>query len=134
MAAYPNFNCKRVDSSCVSLSGMGAGFGPTPETAGSSQYIWQIQAQNGSLYAGTLESGGQGVTSNGFHLWGSDDGITWSLVIDDGFGNPFNQGVRKLESSPLGLFVGTANPNTLEEGANGGTGGAEVWLGIGSQE
>ena len=54
MAAYPNFNCKLVDSSCVSLSGMGAGFGPTPETAGSTQYIWQIQAQNGSLYAGTL--------------------------------------------------------------------------------
>jgi hypothetical protein len=34
----------------------------------------------------------------------------------------------------LGLFVGTANPDTLEEGANGGTGGAEVWLGIGNPE
>jgi hypothetical protein len=138
MAAYPNFNCNLVDSSCVSLSGMGSGFGPTPETAGSSQYIWQIQAHNGSLYAGTLESGGGGGgggggTSNGFHLWGSDDGITWSLVSDDGFGNPFNQGVRKLESSPLGLFVGTANPFTLEEGANGGTGGGEVWLGSSMQ-
>ena len=76
---------------------------------------------------------GRGGTSNGFHLWGSDDGITWSLVSDDGFGNRFNQGVRKLESSPLGLFVGTANPFTLEEGANGGTGGGEVWLGSSMQ-
>jgi hypothetical protein len=122
MAAYPNFNCERVGSSCVPLSGFGAGFGPT----GEAQYIWQIEGHQGSLYAGTLESD----NSDGFLLWRSKDGITWSLVNDDGFGNPFNQGVRKLESSPWGLFLGTANPNTIEEGANGGTGGAEVWLGI----
>jgi hypothetical protein len=60
----------------------------------------------------------------GFNLWRSSNGTAWSLVSDDGFGNPSNFGARTMASAPVGLFVGTTN---LEEGG-------EVWLGSGRQE
>jgi hypothetical protein len=31
-------------------------------------------------------------------------------VTQDGFGNQYNFGIRRLVSTPRGLFVGTANP------------------------
>ena len=137
MAADPNFNCN-LDAAtglCHPLSGMGVGFGPDPFTSGSANYIWQLEPHEGVLYAGTLQRADQipGAV-RGFDLWRSSNGIDWSIVSDDGFGNPFNSGVRKLVSTPLGLFVGTQNPNTIEDGSRGGTGGAEVWIGIGSNE
>lgn len=136
MAAYPNFNCHQEGDLCLPLSGKGPSFGPTPFTRGSALYIWQIQSHEGVLYVGTAENQGLSTPFRpgaGLDLWRSSNGIDWTLVSDDGFGNPFNYGVRNMASSPFGLFVGTANPFTLEDGSNGGTGGAEVWLGIGDQ-
>jgi hypothetical protein len=139
MAADPNFNCQLEGSSCVPLSGLGPGFGPTPLTPGRAIYIWTLAAHEGTFYAGTAEAPMAGfmVTPGpgvGFDLWRSSNGTDWSLVSDNGFGNPFNYGARNMTSTPLGLFVGTANPFTLEDGTHGGTGGAEVWLGIDGQE
>jgi hypothetical protein len=139
MAADPNFNCQRQDDVCLPLSGRGPSFGPDPFTRGSALYFWQLEVHDGFLYLGTAES--QGLDSRcvspvaGFDLWRSPNGIDWSQVFDDGLGNPCNYGARNMASTPLGLFLGTANPFTIEDGTgpSGGTGGAEVWLGIGGE-
>jgi ubiquinone/menaquinone biosynthesis C-methylase UbiE len=46
----------------------------------------------------------------GAHLWRTPDGETFYPITTNGFGTPYNFGVRQLISSPDGLFVGTANP------------------------
>lgn len=51
----------------------------------------------------------------GGDLYRTADGIHWEPVFLDGFGNPDNHGIRTLESTPLGLFVGTENPFTRLE-------------------
>jgi hypothetical protein len=144
MATYANFNCQPDDSSCVPLSGKGPGFGANPLTPGFANYIWSLEKHDGSLYAATFDAttlliaaGFQGIPPGavpGFDLWRSRNGTEWSPVFNDGFGNLFNYGGRNLTSTPLGLFVGTANPFTGQDGSNGGTGGLEVWIGVGGQE
>jgi hypothetical protein len=146
MAAYPNFHCQRADASCVPLSGMGPGFGPDPLTPGFANYIWSLAAHDGSLYAATFDASSFAIPGTvpipgavpGFDLWRSRNGTSWSLVSNDGFGNACNYGGRNLTSTPLGLFVGTANPFTTDEAVGnfcpGGTGGAEVWLGVGDPD
>ena len=59
-------------------------------------------------------------TSNppGFDLYVSEDGVNFSPVTLDGFGDPNNYGGRVLIPSEYGLFVLTANPFT----------GGQVWL------
>jgi hypothetical protein len=46
----------------------------------------------------------------GFDLWKTQDGVDWRLVSRTGFGDSFSYGVRNLQSTPFGLFLGTANP------------------------
>jgi hypothetical protein len=46
----------------------------------------------------------------GCELWRTRDGVSWDPLTQNGFGNPYNYGIRRLVSSPQGLFVGTANP------------------------
>ena len=46
----------------------------------------------------------------GFDLWSTTDGLSWKLVSRTGFGDQFSYGVRTFQSTPFGLFVGTANP------------------------
>jgi hypothetical protein len=140
MAADPNFNCQLEDPSCVPLSGKGPGFGPTPLTQGTLGYIWQFEPHKGVLYAGVADASGvmgapvpPGAVP-GADLWRSHNGTEWSLVNDNGFGNPCNVGVRTMASSPFGLFVGTANVSPTGCGIAGGTAGSEVWLGIDGQE
>jgi hypothetical protein len=54
----------------------------------------------------------------GGDLYRTADGIHWEPVFTDGLGNPDNHGIRTLETTPAGLFVGTENPFTR----------LEVWL------
>jgi hypothetical protein len=54
----------------------------------------------------------------GGDLYRTLDGVQWEPIFLDGLGNPDNHGIRTLESTPLGLFVGTENPFTR----------LEVWL------
>jgi hypothetical protein len=127
-------------------------------------YIWRMAVHRGWLYVGTFdwsvflpyaqrqrmlvwmqkhvyEFGVENIVKQqgGFDLWKTRDGAHWSPVTLTGFGNPYNYGVRTMVSSPLGLFVGTANPFGPEVPARlaGGwtyvpnpNGGAEVWLGV----
>jgi hypothetical protein len=54
----------------------------------------------------------------GGDLYRTADGVRWEPVFLDGLGNPDNHGIRTLESTSIGLFVGTENPFTR----------VEVWL------
>jgi len=51
----------------------------------------------------------------GGDLYRTADGIRWEPVFLNGLGNPDNHGIRTLESTPLGFFVGTENPFTRLE-------------------
>jgi ubiquinone/menaquinone biosynthesis C-methylase UbiE len=142
----------------VPLSGLGPGFGKP--FAG---YLWSMCVHEGWLYAGTYDS----LSSirygkldrwleqlsimlsrkrleqiidkfGGFDLWRSRDGCRWVPVTQNGFGNPFNIGVRTMMSTPHGLFVGAANPFAPEVAVkrivgwnyeNNPRGGLEIWLG-----
>jgi hypothetical protein len=74
----------------------------------------------------------------GFDLWSTEDGAHWTPVTTNGFGNPYNYGLRTMVSTPYGLFLGTANPfgpeiaTRTESGWRyepNPQGGAEVWWG-----
>ena len=45
----------------------------------------------------------------GFDLYRTSDGVTFEEVTTTGFGDRFAYGVRTLEATPYGLFLGTAN-------------------------
>jgi len=72
----------------------------------------------------------------GCGFYRSFDGENWMEVTDDGFGNPYNMGIRNVVSTPHGLFVGTANPFgpriwsfREERYLENPRGGCEIWLG-----
>lgn len=46
----------------------------------------------------------------GFDLYRSFDGENWVPVSTDGMKNSYNMGLRTMQSTPYGLFLGTANP------------------------
>src|SRR5262249_15379255 len=71
-------------------------------------------------------------------LWRTSDGNHWTPVTRNGFGNPYNWGIRSLLSTPHGLFVGTANPFGPKVAVHGPggwryepnpRGGTEIWHG-----
>lgn len=107
------------------LSGLGNGFGNF-----FNGHFWQMANFEEELYLGTWDWGvgfrNLPVTSNslplipnfGFDFLRTDDGAHWTLLSRNGFGDALNWGVRSLEVTPLGLFIGTARP----------TGPTEVWL------
>lgn len=74
----------------------------------------------------------------GCDLWRSPDGVHWTPVTLNGFGNWFNIGVRNMMSLPQGLFVGVANSFGGEVAVKRSAGwvyepnqkgGLEIWLG-----
>jgi hypothetical protein len=98
-------------------------------------YFWRMCEHDGWLYMGTFEwssvlgyvkhSRWPGAFSNmlayvtpkalfenqtGFDLYRSYDGENWVPVTTNGMGNPYNMGLRVLQSTPHGMFIGTANP------------------------
>lgn len=112
------------------LSGRGPGFDKL-----FNGYFWRMCIHDGWLYMGTFEwssvlayvkrSNYTGVFGrvlghvgpdnvlkyqSGFELYRSNDGENWVPVTNNGMGNPYNMGLRTLESTPYGMFIGTANP------------------------
>lgn len=83
------------------------------------EHIWRMQADDGNLYVGTYDAATTQRTCPGkdyvlhdrmgFDLYRSSDGIHFSAITLNGFGDPFDFGVRTLQSTPYGLFLGTAN-------------------------
>jgi hypothetical protein len=134
------------------ISGMSAGF-DNPFAL----YVWDMEAHDGWLYAGINDAttflrytprsrlgpnatrwieqhGGVEQTveaEGGCDLWRTQDGVHWTCITRTGFGNPYNNGVRTLKSTPVGLFVGTMNFFTEAKDPVTGEprGGIEVWLG-----
>jgi len=136
-------------------SGLGPGF--DNRFAG---YIWRMAEHDGAFYVGTFDSTSMlpfakldedairifdtatmeqfMAQRGGCELWRTVDGDDWVPITRNGFGNPFNWGVRTIVSSPHGLFVGTANPfgpRVAVQGPGGWRfeynprGGIEVWHG-----
>ncbi len=139
-----------------------SGFGPGFDNPANG-YFWRMASLDGWLYLGTFKwtvllpylpalhpssqvqalVRWQGIDNvvhfdGGFDLWRSQDGVRWEPVTTNGFGNPYNYGVRTMVRTPWGLFVGTANPfgpHVAIPTSSGWTyvpnprGGAEVWLG-----
>jgi SAM-dependent methyltransferase len=142
----------------IPTSGMGPGF--DNPLAG---YIWRMCAHDGALYVGTYDMSSyvpfvdrsrwpshiQRIFDpatlerfmrlrGGAELWRSTDGDRWVPVTRNGFDNPYNFGIRALVSTPVGLFVGTANPfgpKVAVKTASGWRyednprGGIEIWHG-----
>lgn len=110
------------------LSGYGPGFNNRYNV-----YLWDMAVHDGWLYAGTYDYSTFiiptypviGRRDAGFDLYRTRDGIHWQPVSTQGFGNPYNYGVRTMMDTPAGFFLGTANPFA---NAPDHQGGAEIWL------
>jgi hypothetical protein len=112
------------------LSGRGPGFDKL-----FNGYFWRMCEHDGWLYMGTFEwssvlgyvkrTAFKGVfgrvlehvgpenvllSQSGFDLYRSNDGENWVPVTQNGMDNPYNMGLRTLQSTPYGMFIGTANP------------------------
>jgi hypothetical protein len=82
--------------------------------------IWALAEHEGVLYLGThqwealraLELN-EGPLVGGYQLWASENGEDWTLVIEDGHGNPAEFGIAAMASTPLGLMVGSRNESAL---------------------
>lgn len=151
------------DGMKVPISGMLPGFNSM-----FSGYFWRMENHDGWLYVGTFDwtvmlrysestywpipfqkmLARYGVDeliklNGGADIYRSRDGENWLPVTTQGLGNPFNYGVRTLQSTPYGLAVGFVNPfgpKVGKDGVNGigpegfgyvpnPDGGMEVWLG-----
>ena len=54
----------------------------------------------------------------GADLMSSPDGVQWKAITTTGFGDGLNYGIRAIESTPFGTFVGTTRA----------VGGSQIWL------
>ena len=98
-----------------SLSGLGPGFGWILN-----EHMWRMDIYDGRLYVGTFDDSTTlrlnptytaDVTPElGFDLWWTQDGSYYSLVDQNGFEDEYNFGVRTLQDTPYGEFLGAANP------------------------
>lgn len=107
------------------LSGMGDGF-----DFWLNGHMWRMGEYDGWLYVGTWD---MSTLSHaipwlepilgphmGFDMYATWDGEHFTMVTRDGFGDIFNYGVRTLQDTPYGLFLGTANPYY----------GLQIWRGV----
>lgn len=51
-----------------------------------------------------------GTATRGFDLYVSEDGVNFETITINGFGDPYNHGLRVFANMEDGLMVGTANP------------------------
>jgi len=148
------------DGEKAPLSGFGPGFN-SPFNG----YFWRMGSHKGWLYLGTFNwsimmsfakqetwpdlfrrvydrLGHASVFENlgGSELYRSFDGENWLPVTTNGFDNPYNYGIRAIESTPYGVAIGTVNPfapRVAQLGANrqilgyadNPRGGLEIWIG-----
>ena len=95
------------------ISGIEAGFG-NPYN----QHMWQMEVFDDELYVGTYDAStslkDQDPAPNiadgmGFDLYRTPNGVDFEQLTTNGFNDKFNYGVRTLQATPYGMFLGTAN-------------------------
>ncbi|MEZ4767678.1 MAG: hypothetical protein R2844_04555 [Caldilineales bacterium] len=96
------------------LSGFTSGFGNDYNG-----HMWRLESYEDNLFVGTFDSSTvykddpvlEPILRDlmGFDLWRSPDGTEFYSITTQGFGDKFNFGVRSMEATPAGLFVGAAN-------------------------
>ena len=96
------------------LSGFTSGFGND-----FNGHMWRLESYEDNLFVGTFDSSTvykddpelEPILRDlmGFDLWRSPEGTEFYSVTTQGFGDKFNFGVRSMEATPQGLFVGAAN-------------------------
>ena len=78
--------------------------GNTEETMAAIKKVW-------SIINGIIECSKYTVTADrGFDLYVSEDGVNFNTITTNGFGDPFNHGLRVFANMDSGLMIGTANP------------------------
>lgn len=99
----------------VPLSGMGIGFG-----SWFMGHFWRMGVHGDWLYLATwdwsVSLSWVGLSpldkifgyNHGFDMFRTRDGVHWTAVTQTGLGDPFNYGGRSFQSTPFGLFLGTA--------------------------
>ncbi len=82
--------------------------------------IWALAEHEDVLYLGTQQWEAlraleldEGPIVGGYQLWASENGEDWTLVIEDGRGNPAEFAIAAMASTPLGLMVGSRNESAL---------------------
>lgn len=96
------------------ISGLGPGLG-----WGLNAHMWRQAVYDSRLYIGTFDMstifkdwpfiGPLLASEMGGDLWTTSDGVFFSLINETGFEDRFNFGFRGLQTTPYGLFAGTAN-------------------------
>lgn len=96
------------------ISGFDAGFGNF-----FNGHMWRMEVFDDNLYVGTFDSSTTFKNNRraapflrhlmGFDLFRTPNGRRFYPITTRGFGDKFNFGVRSLEATPYGLFLGTAN-------------------------
>lgn len=105
------------------LTGLSSGLGNTM-----TGHFYRMAVFNNELYMGTWDWSDSFIGIDplnplllyefGTDLYKTPDGISWSAVTHNGFNDVNNFGIRALQTTPFGLFLGTTRP----------IGGAQVWL------
>lgn len=116
MVGTPRYGSNGVQNGIIiPTSGFTTGFGNL-----FNGHFWSQTSHAGSLYVGTwdwtvtlrtnpaLATYVQG--EYGFDLFRSLNGKDWVIESKRGFNDKFNYGVRNMVSTPIGMFLGTANP------------------------
>jgi hypothetical protein len=95
------------------ISGLGDGFG-NPFNA----HVWRMNSEAGTIYAGTNDDSWSLMGTFlapyfqyqfGFDLWASQDGASWTAATINGFGDPYDFGVRCLVPTQYGMYLGSVD-------------------------
>lgn len=105
-ALFENFSINELVNifKNMNLSEVTAMFGDSKETIAAVKKVWNI-------IDGILECSKYTVTADrGFDLYVSEDGVNFRTITTNGFGDPYNHGLRVFANMDSGLMIGTANP------------------------
>ena len=105
-ALFENFSINELVNifKNMDLSEVTAMFGDSKETIEAVKKVWNI-------IDGILECSKYTVTADrGFDLYVSEDGVNFRTITTNGFGDPYNHGLRVFANMDSGLMIGTANP------------------------
>lgn len=105
-ALFEKFSVEELANaiSCVNEDAATEQLGGYEETAASIKKVMEI-------IEGIIECSKYTCTADrGFDLYVSEDGVSFNTITTNGFGDPYNHGLRVFANMDCGLMIGTANP------------------------